>query len=100
MKVEKIAGALGLCRRAGKITVGAYLVKEELLRGRAALVLLACDAGRDTERQVVYPAEKGSVPVKRIGLTKKELAECVGKRGVAACVSVPKEFIDLVLASL
>lgn len=100
MTGEKIRGALGLCRRAGKVTVGTTLVKEELHKGRAALVLLASDAARNTEERIVPLAGHKRVPVRRIPLTKKELGSAIGKNGEAVCISVPKEFVNLVLASL
>ncbi len=100
MTEEKIAGALGLVRRAGKITVGSYLVREALLKQKAALVLFASDAGMSGEKKIVSVAERMGIPTRRIGLSKVQLAECVGKKGEAVCVSVPKEFLNLVLASL
>ena len=100
MTGEKIAGALGLCRRAGKITSGLYLVKEEVHSGKAKLVLLAEDAGKDAEKKLCALAESGQIPVHRIPLNKRELAKCIGKQGEAVCVAVPKEFVNLVLASI
>ena len=100
MTSAKIAGALGLCRRAGKITAGTYLVREEVRKGKAAIVLLASDAGRDAEKKLFLSAEEKSVPVKRIVLTKKELGACLGKSGEVVCVSVGPEFYNLVLASM
>ncbi|MBR2616233.1 MAG: ribosomal L7Ae/L30e/S12e/Gadd45 family protein [Clostridia bacterium] len=100
MTEGKIVGALGLCRRAGKVTVGAYLVKEEIRSGRAALVLIALDTGEDTKEKLLRLAEHRGVRTERIALNKAALAAAVGKEGEAVCVSVPKEFVNLVLASL
>ncbi len=100
MTADKLRGALGLCRRAGKVTVGITLVKEQLHKGNAALVLLAADAAKNTEDRILPLAEHKAIPVRRVSLTKKELALAVGKSTEAVCVSVPKEFVNLVLASL
>ncbi len=100
MTGEKIAGALGLCRRAGKIVVGAYLTKEEIRKGKAAIVLLACDAGADAEKKLSGLASGKGIEVRRIGLSKARLAQAVGKRGEAVCVAIPREFLNLVLASI
>jgi ribosomal protein L7Ae-like RNA K-turn-binding protein len=100
MTEEKIAGALGLVRRAGKVTVGTFLVKEAVEKKKAALVLFAADAGLDGEKKIRAAAERQKVPVHRIGLTKAALAHAVGKKGEAVCVSVPGEFVNLVLASM
>ena len=100
MTGEKIAGALGLCRRAGKITVGAFLVKEEIRRNQEGIVLLAEDAKANTEKKILPAASLAGIPCHRIVLTKKELGECMGKDGEVPCVFVPREFVNLVLASL
>ena len=100
MSASGILGALGLCRRAGKITMGTTLVKEEMHKGKAALVLLAQDAAKNTEDKVLPLANHKGVPVKRISLTKKELGMAMGKDKEVVCVSVPREFVNLVLASL
>lgn len=100
MTGDKLRGALGLCRRAGKVTVGITLVKEQLHKEKAALVLLAADAAKNTEDRILPLAQHKEVPVHRVSLNKKELASAVGKSTEAVCVSVPKEFVNLVLASL
>ncbi|MBR5295262.1 MAG: ribosomal L7Ae/L30e/S12e/Gadd45 family protein [Clostridia bacterium] len=100
MSAAKIVGALGLCRRAGKITAGTTLVKEEIRKGKAALVLLAADAAKNTEDKVLPLAGHKKVSVKRIELTKEEIGKILGKKREVVCVSVPAEFVNLVLASL
>jgi ribosomal protein L7Ae-like RNA K-turn-binding protein len=100
MNAAKISGALGLCRRAGKITAGITLVKEEIHKGKAAIVLLAADAAKNTEDKILPLAGHKSVPVKRICLTKEELGNLLGKKKEVVCVCVPGEFLNLVLASL
>lgn len=100
LKTERICGALGLCRRAGKITVGSFLVLEEIKKKKAGLVLLASDSAANTEKKIVPPCERAAIPWKRLPLSKKELGKLVGKDGEAVCISVPSEFVNLVLASL
>jgi len=100
IKNEKLSGALGLCRRAGKVTSGTFLVSEEIRKSRAALVLIASDAGKDAERKMISLAQPRLIPVQRVSLTKSELALALGKEGEVNVVSVPKEFLNLVLASL
>ena len=97
---EKAAGALGLCRRAGKIVSGAYLVKEALVKGKAALVILSSDAAKNTEDKICPLAAKKGVPVHRAPLTKKEMGAALGENRDVVCVSVTEEFVNLVLASL
>ena len=40
------------------------------------------------------------IPVKETLLNKAEMAQAIGKSGEAVCVAIPKEFLNLVLASL
>lgn len=100
MNKEKIAGAIGLVRRTGKITQGPTLVCEMLHRRRAALVLIAADTGPNTEKKVTALAGHKNVPVYRVPLTKEEMGRCLGKDSQVVCVSIPEEFKNLVLASL
>ena len=40
---DKLAGLLGMCRRAGRLTTGFDAVKALAAEGRAALILAAAD---------------------------------------------------------
>lgn len=100
MNGSKIAGALGLCRRAGSIAAGAWETVEWIRTGKAAIVLLAADAAANTERRVALPAQKAGVAVRRVSLTKKEIASLWGTRDSVACVAIPQKFLNLVLASM
>lgn len=73
MQKDKLLGALGLCRRAGKLAQGFDRVLETALRGRAYLVLLASDASERTARKVQEGCE-GLCPVRTAPLTQAELA--------------------------
>lgn len=97
---EKTAGALGLCRRAGKTVSGVYSVKEALIKGKAALVILSSDAAKNTENSICPLAAKKGIPVHRAPLSKKEMGAALGENRDVVCISVPKEFVNLVLASL
>ena len=100
MNKEKIRGALGLCRRAGKLTVGSYLVVEALRAGKAALVLLAEDAAANTEKKVLPVAEACGIRAERIPLTKKELGALLSRETGATCVAVSHDIVNLVLTSM
>ncbi|MFR7460240.1 MAG: L7Ae/L30e/S12e/Gadd45 family ribosomal protein [Subdoligranulum sp.] len=47
-----LLGALGLCRKAGKLLYGYDRVEEAVLRGKVSLVLLACDASARTAQHM------------------------------------------------
>ena len=100
MTGNKLQGALGLARRAGKLVAGTDPVREALKKRKAALVLLAQDAAENAEKKVAPLAGQKNVPVKRVNLSREELGACVGKPMGVACVAVAGEFFSLVLASL
>ena len=100
MNKERMGKALGLCRRAGKITAGTGLVRDEIRKGKAALVLLASDAAKNTEDRILPLAEKKKIPVERISLTKEEIGRAIGRKKETPCVCVPGEFVDLVRTQL
>ena len=52
-----LLGALGLCRKAGKLLYGYDRVEEAVLRGKVSLVLLACDASARTAQHMMDTCE-------------------------------------------
>lgn len=82
---EKLAGLLGLARRAGRLITGTDAVKESLAAGRTQLVLLAADLSPKSEKELRFAA--GSTPLTATGMTKEELGRITGRQkpvGVAA----------------
>lgn len=100
MNKEKLALSLGLVRRAGKLTLGAPLVLEEMRRGKAALVILASDVSENGSKKILALSAHRNVRVVKSDLDKGELARAVGTDRAVAAVSVPAEFLNLVTASL
>ena len=60
--LHPLLGALGLCRKAGKLLHGYDRVQENALRGKVALVLLAADASERTVSHMRKPPARGSWP--------------------------------------
>lgn len=50
--MQKIEGLLGLCCRAGQITLGAEMALKEIKTGRAALVLVDESASEGTKKKI------------------------------------------------
>ena len=85
-----LMGALGLCRKAGKLLHGYDRVQENALRGKVALVLLTADASERTVKhmkeacegivaceQILDPAPADAIPkpmFRRISRTNEHLA--------------------------
>ncbi|MDR0670965.1 MAG: 50S ribosomal protein L7ae [Oscillospiraceae bacterium] len=71
---------LGLARRAGRLALGARAVEDELRHRRAALLLLARDAGADAVRRAARWAKgAGSPPCLTLPYTKEEWGRAMGR---------------------
>ena len=98
--MARLAGCLGLCRRAGKAFIGADLCAEAIKKGKTRLVILASDVAPNTEKKIAAVAAHHSVRVAKGDLTREELAHAVGKTGPVGAVAVSEEFFELVTTSL
>ncbi|MGN0651972.1 MAG: L7Ae/L30e/S12e/Gadd45 family ribosomal protein [Gemmiger sp.] len=67
-----LLGALGICRKAGRLLHGYDRVEEAVLRGKAYLVLLACDASERTVQHMKETCE-GIVPCRVMQLSTGDL---------------------------
>ena len=81
METDKLLGALGLCRRAGALTVGFDAVKDAVLAGKAYLVLCAADASEGNVRRIQWMCNEvgDDCPVCQLHLTKQDLAAILNK---------------------
>ncbi|MCH5212926.1 MAG: ribosomal L7Ae/L30e/S12e/Gadd45 family protein [Oscillospiraceae bacterium] len=50
--MKKLFGMLGLAKRAGKVSTGAFICDKMIKSGRARLVILAQDASENTKKSV------------------------------------------------
>ena len=62
--MQKLEGLLGLCRRAGQITVGADLALREIKAGRAALALVDAGASEGTKKKIRDACAYRHLPVR------------------------------------
>ena len=67
-----LLGALGICRKAGRLHHGYDRVEEAVVRGKAYLVLLACDASERTVQHMKDTCQ-GVVPCRVMPLSTGEL---------------------------
>lgn len=100
MNKEKLALALGLCRRAGKLILGTPAVTEGVIKGKARLVLIASDASDNTAERLTALCENRRVEARKIPLTKAELSDACGLMRESAAAGIPREFLNLVSAAL
>lgn len=77
---DKLAGLLGMCRRAGKLTTGFDAVTALAAEGRAALVLTASDLSEKTGKELRFALARTAAPVPTLtaALTKEELGRATG----------------------
>jgi predicted RNA-binding protein YlxR (DUF448 family)/ribosomal protein L7Ae-like RNA K-turn-binding protein len=96
---ERVAGLLlrrcldliGLARRAGQAVAGYEKVRAALEQGRAGLLLVASDAGEDTRRRVLGPAQ--GVPVVAT-LNAAELSSAFGRERMAVAAVAKGRLAD------
>lgn len=72
--IHPLLGALGLCRKAGKLLNGYDRVEDAVMAGKAMLVLLAADASPRTITHMQQACE-GYVPCRQMPLTSQQLSD-------------------------
>ncbi len=85
MTSGKLIGLLGMCRRAGKLTVGFDAVAA-LCKQDGTLILLAEDASPRTVKELRFRAE--GAPLYRLPLSKEAAAHAIGSHKPTACLAV------------
>ena len=90
---ERIAGMLGLARRAGKLTAGFDAVKDLLVSHKVNTVFLATDISPKTEKELRFAASD-AVLFLTIGMTKDEIGHAIGnQKPVGAVTTEDKGFL-------
>lgn len=84
--IDPILSLLGLCRRAGRMSIGCDPVKSSILKGETRLVLFAGDISRNTEKDIMYLIEEYHKDLIRLNSTKDEIGTALGK--YASVVSI------------
>lgn len=87
---HKIAGLLGIARRAGRLTLGFDAVKGMMAARKAKLVLLAADISPKTEKELRFANQTagGSVPFIKLDDDKETCAKAVGSPKPVATMSL------------
>lgn len=76
---DKILSLLGLCRRAGKLVIGADPCIDSIKKGKAMLIIYARDFSQNSIKPVMAQAHSNNVRMLVIERTKDELSFSVGK---------------------
>lgn len=76
---DRLLSLLGLCRRAGKLTLGNDPVMESINLKKAKLVVIACDCAERTAKGVLTVAHRCNVRAHIVPYTKDDISLAVGK---------------------
>jgi len=80
---------LGLCRRCGKVVMGAGQVLEAITGKKApSVVIVAADASERTKKQLRDKCSHRNIPAFSCRRSGEELARLLGKEGVVMAVGV------------
>ena len=82
-----ISGLMGLCCRAGQITLGTDMVIQEIRSGKAGLVLLDEGASKGTQKKISDACAYRQVPLHR--MPAGEIDRACGKDGRMAAAVKP-----------
>lgn len=85
--MDKLLGALSLCRKAGKLVMGFDPVAESAAKGKAQLVLLAADLAEGSRKKALRFCDAAGLEPRALPLTQQELLAVTPKRtGVFAVI--------------
>ena len=76
---DKILSLLGLCRRAGKVSLGRDAVIDAVEKRTSKLVIMASDISPHTQKDILRACHAKSVKSFTLNRTKDELSHGLGK---------------------
>lgn len=86
---DRVLSFLGICRRAGKLVIGAQVVEASVSEGRSRLVLYAADASENSLKRVRRAAQEKGVPVRCVRRGKDALSVSLGRLCAVLSVEDP-----------
>lgn len=93
---SKIAGLIGLCRRAGRLACGATASETAIKRKSCYLVIIAEDSGESIKKQFVNLCTANEIEY-RIMFNKEWLGTATGLDGKAVIAVKSKDFAQGIL---
>ncbi len=76
---DRILSLLGICRRAGKLTIGADPSIDSIQRHKAKLIIFASDFSKGSSKPVLIAAHAAGVNTFTLDRSKDEVSLAVGK---------------------
>lgn len=77
--MNKLLNLLGLCRRAGRLTLGNDPVTDSVISKKAFMVLIASDASQHTAKDMLILCHKCGIKAAMLSVSKDDLSAAVGK---------------------
>jgi ribosomal protein L7Ae-like RNA K-turn-binding protein len=82
---DKLLSFLGICRRAGKLKIGAESASDSIKAKKASLIIFANDFSQNSAKTIKASALEHNIKTLTINRSKDEISPAVGKLfGVAA----------------
>ena len=89
---KKLAGLLGIAKKAGRVTAGTNLVTDAIRSGSVSkcpcAVFLASDVSANTRKRITNCCTYYEVPLYDIPLTVAEVGDAIGKSGSTSAVGI------------
>jgi ribosomal protein L7Ae-like RNA K-turn-binding protein len=89
MNNDRFSGLLGLCRKAGKMSVGHDESKLAVKNGKACICILAGDSSERLKKEFVSLCEENKVTILQTDYTIEQFAFIIGSK--AAVITVNDE---------
>lgn len=82
MMTDSLKGILGLCRRAGKMSIGHDAAVSSIKKRKAFLSITCCDASERLKKEIADECgfERRNIPYVDAKFDMKELSLCIGTR--------------------
>ena len=75
---------LGLCRKAGKLTLGLSNTKESVFKNKCKIIFIASDISPKTEKELLFITKNSSIEVIKTEFPIMEFCSCLDmKAGIA-----------------
>ena len=97
--INKALSYIGLAKKAGRVSTGAFLTERLVKSGRAELVIVACDASLRTKKDMNNLCRSGNVELIE-HFQKDELGELFSKEGISAIGISDNNFKGAILRAI
>ena len=88
---DRVAGLLGLARRAGKVVIGFDATVSAVREGKSFIGLCAADLSPKSRKEWLFSVSPTSVPIRTVPLTKEALGKALGVHKPVGIVTVCDE---------